>query len=851
MRGYKRFTHLKKGLVLILCLVFLCTTVFACGKKKNADVDSDQDVVIENNNEEVNHGDDVTQGNDTAQGDDMSQGDDVTQDDEPVQGDDTVQGDGSAQDDELIQDTDATQGDDVVTGGDATQGSDEPQGDDLTQDDETEAEFPRMDGSTSAIPLEAGLRSELYDISYYEALSQVSHTTTHQSFDRLLYVETDLIFSVPLSEEQLKKASSLGVTIEMEPVAKEGFVFVVNANNPVDSLTQEQIRKIYSGEITNWKEVGGNDAPILAYQRNKDSGSQNYMTEFMGDVPLMEPVTTTIPGGMAAMMDAVASYNNAENAIGYSVYSYAAQMYANQKQIKFIAIDGVEPSKATMADGTYPLLSCTYVMYKANHSRADELAEIVDWMTSEEGQEAVLACGYIPVMDMEIPDNYLPYEAVGTGIERPSDYKPSKDLSICYVGDHEDEYVYMVESVPYSFNTLDGQQNIPQNKLTGFEITFLKNKELQNEINDKISGMILNLERYATENPEMIFYSSLYDFSEYDKSIKISIMNGYLSILIGYPVNVEEFGYEHFMRYSGFEFYQYCETLCYDLIEEKEIETFSDLFYEGDEFVPIIDEALLNNMPLFTAECEEFAELQRLDFYGILGAEQNKFTLTEIYFSDDSPYFEIPLVFQFSDHIMMDSCIIYQYRSMDDIFSDAIYADDYMYRTVKVDEYEYYIEVIGENSYTSVLDSRFHTKEEVSERRNAYIHVQDEYRRIFDANDHGWINIYEDEDCYRLVQYFESPYEEPILYVHKESLQPFTIDDFLKDGWKEYLIDTYADEAEFLSKNDYNPEAVMLIPNWSEPENTTIHFYYGDSSTRDWNDFYSLIIPSEYLKREI
>ncbi|MBR2402792.1 MAG: substrate-binding domain-containing protein, partial [Lachnospiraceae bacterium] len=179
-----------------------------------------------------------------------------------------------------------------------------------------------MDGSTSAIPLEAGLRSELYDISYYEALSQVSHTTTHQSFDRLLYAETDLIFSVPLSEEQLNKASSLGVTIEMEPVAKEGFVFVVNAANPVDSLTQDQIRKIYSGEITNWKEVGGVDAPILAYQRNEDSGSQNYMTEFMGDVQLMEPVTTTIPGGMAAMMDAVASYNNAENAIGYSVYSY-------------------------------------------------------------------------------------------------------------------------------------------------------------------------------------------------------------------------------------------------------------------------------------------------------------------------------------------------------------------------------------------------------------------------------------------------------------------------------------------------------------------------------------------------
>ena len=167
------------------------------------------------------------------------------------------------------------------------------------------------------------------------------------------------------------------------------------------------------------------------------------------------------------------------------------------------------------------------------------------------------------------------------------------------------------------------------------------------------------------------------------------------------------------------------------------------------------------------------------------------------------------------------------------------------------EEYEYYIEHIGENSYTSVSGSRFHTKDEVNERRNAYIHVQDEYRRIFDANNHGWFYVYEKEDCYRVVAFFESPYDEPILYVHKETLQPFTIDDFLKDGWKEYLIETYSDEAEFLSMNEYDSEAVMLMPNWSEPDYTTIHFYYGDSSTRDWDDFYSFNIPNEYLKREI
>ena len=794
MKSSKQEKHLKKGLVLILCLVLLGTIVFSCGKKEDSDVDSDQEVVTDNN-------EDVNQGDDSTNDDELNQDSDVTQ------GDDTLQGD------------------DVISGEDSIQGSDEPQG------DKTEAEFPRMDGSTSAIPLEAGLRSELYDISYYEALNQVSHTTTHQSFDRLLYAETDLIFSVPLSEDQLNKASSLGVTIEMEPVAKEGFVFVVNANNPVDSLTQEQIRKIYSGKITNWKEVGGNDAPILAYQRNVDSGSQNYMTEFMGDVPLMKPVTTNIPGGMGAMMDAIAYYDNAENAIGYSVYSYAAQMYANQNEIKFIAIDGIEPSKATMADGTYPLLSCTYVMYKTNHRRADELAELVEWMISEKGQKAILACGYIPVIDMEIPDNYLPYEAVGTGVEKSLDYRPSN--SFAFSGDLSNYYDFEYE--PATFKSFEKPIIKPTNKITALTINFLKDTELQDEINGKIIDMFQKLEQYALDNPEMIFYTSTYPrYYRYDKQISIEVTNGYMSILIGYPINMMELGYDDGFGFGGFEFYQYCETLCYDLIEGKQIEKFSDLFYQDEEFVPIINNALSNNMSLFCLDNEKMVEFLGVDFSGLLGSEQNKFTLNSIYFNEDSPYFQIPVLYTFNDELMMDSCVVYQYRSMNDVFIDEL--SDILGEG-RYEEYEYYIEHIGENSYTSVLDSRFHTKDEVNERRNAYIHVQDEYRRIFDATNHGWFYVYEEEDCYRVVAFFESPYDEPILYVHKETLQPFTIDDFLIDGWKEYLIETYAD--------------VMLIPNWTEPDYTTIHFYFGDSSTREWNDFYSFNIPNEYLKREI
>ncbi|MBP0978118.1 MAG: substrate-binding domain-containing protein, partial [Oscillospiraceae bacterium] len=166
--------------------------------------------------------------------------------------------------------------------------------------------LPVMDGSTSAIPLEAGFKSRVLAIPYDEAYDMVEHHKTHESFDMLLSGENDMIFTVPISESQQREADEKGIHLNMVPVAKEGFVFIVNKNNPVNSLTQDQIKDIYSGVITNWKEVGGNDEPIIAYQRNSDSGSQNLITEFMGDRTLMPKENMTIvPSTMNSLIKAV------------------------------------------------------------------------------------------------------------------------------------------------------------------------------------------------------------------------------------------------------------------------------------------------------------------------------------------------------------------------------------------------------------------------------------------------------------------------------------------------------------------------------------------------------------------
>ena len=259
-----------------------------------------------------------------------------------------------------------------------------------------EENFPIIDGSTSAIPIESGLRAMLFDIPQEEAEMQVRHTKTHTAFTRLLDGECDMILSVPLSAEQKEAAEEKGIEIEMIPVSAEGFTFVVNAENPVDSLTQEQIRKIYSGEITNWSEVGGNDSEILAYQRNTDSGSQNYMIEFMGDVPLAAPRSELINFGMAGLLDSISVYDNAVNAIGYTVYTYAVNMYENYDDIKTLKIDEIEISDETLSDGSYPLVSVTYCMFRADEPEDSPVRRFVEFLGSSEAKTAIANSGYLP-----------------------------------------------------------------------------------------------------------------------------------------------------------------------------------------------------------------------------------------------------------------------------------------------------------------------------------------------------------------------------------------------------------------------------------------------------------------------
>lgn len=259
--------------------------------------------------------------------------------------------------------------------------------------------LPVVDGAAALFPMYSSFVNAVYPQNIGSLNTPGSpyryYNTVSGFVDLILKEGADIMFMAEPSESQMQEAEAEGVELDLVPIGREGFVFFVNEKNPVSGLTQDQLRKIYSGEITNWKEVGGEDSEIIAFQRNANSGSQSGMVRFMNGTELMDAPSDTVVDAMSGIIERVSDYKNFKGAIGFSYYIYASQIKEN-KNLKLIAVDGVEPMTKTIGDGTYPITDNFYMVMKAD-GVTDEMRQLIDWVLSEEGQYIVEQCGYAPV----------------------------------------------------------------------------------------------------------------------------------------------------------------------------------------------------------------------------------------------------------------------------------------------------------------------------------------------------------------------------------------------------------------------------------------------------------------------
>ncbi len=171
-------------------------------------------------------------------------------------------------------------------------------------------------------------------------------------------------------------------------VALDGIAIVVNSNNGVKDLTVKQVAKIFTGKITNWKEVGGKDLEISCIGRESGSGTRDgfeSITETEGTCQLDQELTST-----GAVITAVGS---SENAIGYASLSAVE----GQDAVKALTINGVECSEETVQDGTYVIQRPFNFVFAEGAELSEQTQAFVDFATSDEAAELIREAGAVPL----------------------------------------------------------------------------------------------------------------------------------------------------------------------------------------------------------------------------------------------------------------------------------------------------------------------------------------------------------------------------------------------------------------------------------------------------------------------
>ena len=257
----------------------------------------------------------------------------------------------------------------------------------------SEENYPRIDCSIATLPLAEAFKANFIGIDINDI--KVEHSKTHNAYVNLINGNKDLILVTYPSEDEKKMAESQGVELEIVPIAKDAFVFFVNKENLIENLTLNQIQNMYSGKIKNWREVGGTNNKIVAYQRPENSESQVGMLNFvMQGNKMMEAPKQTVLRDKEEIIDVISDYDNKENSIGYSYYNYVKTMY-DTNQMKILSINGIEPTYENIQTGLYNMQTTYYAVIRKDELENSDTRKLLNAMKSEKGQTIAKEAGYV------------------------------------------------------------------------------------------------------------------------------------------------------------------------------------------------------------------------------------------------------------------------------------------------------------------------------------------------------------------------------------------------------------------------------------------------------------------------
>ncbi len=260
-------------------------------------------------------------------------------------------------------------------------------------------ELPSLDAQVNLQPLMTEIvRNFTQDNSIVD--TSLNYSENNSAYERLINGEVDVLLATAPNDDILARASAMGVELELIPIAKDGFVFYVNSSNPVDSLKVSDIQKIYSGQITNWVQLGGENENIIAFQRTENSLNQREMMSLvMKNLEVINPPRYIFKdANFGEINDLIACYDNSKAGIGYSYYSDAKILYdidsKKDDEIKLIKINDIEPNYDSISQSEYPFQTNYYLVRNKNNTR-ENVEIFINAMLSERGKKAIKEAGYI------------------------------------------------------------------------------------------------------------------------------------------------------------------------------------------------------------------------------------------------------------------------------------------------------------------------------------------------------------------------------------------------------------------------------------------------------------------------
>ena len=190
---------------------------------------------------------------------------------------------------------------------------------------------------------------------------------------------------IGLSSRALKdeeKASGLVETV----LAYDGIAIIVNNDNPVTNISLEDLTKVYTGEITNWKELGGSDSEIVLIGREAGSGTRDGFETITDTKDLCQYRQELTSTG-----DVITTVSTNPDAIGY------ASLASVKDNVKALTVDGVSPTEATIKDGSYPIQRPFVLVTKSGAALSETAQSFFDYATSSDANEVITAAGCVPV----------------------------------------------------------------------------------------------------------------------------------------------------------------------------------------------------------------------------------------------------------------------------------------------------------------------------------------------------------------------------------------------------------------------------------------------------------------------